>query len=71
MFTAREPLEDGEVVATHTHSTAEAPGGARGIDPENIVYDDASTLLNLPASGSDFPTVHGAKGLLSSCGYGR
>lgn len=35
MLTAREPLEDGEVVATHTHNAAEAPGGARGIDPEH------------------------------------
>lgn len=35
MLTAREPLEDGEVAATPTHSAAEAPGCAGGIDPEH------------------------------------
>lgn len=59
MLTAREPLEDGEVVATRTHSTAEALGRARDTASEHssLVLDDSSILANTPDSWPGFSTV--------------
>lgn len=57
MLTVREPLEDGEVVATPPHSTAEALGSAGGTDSEHssLVLSDSSILANTPDSGPGFP----------------